>query len=264
MVKPARAQVYEAKVLSNAPVAENLWMMVLQAPPLAANISSGQFLSIKALHEPRQLARIPVSYVTCDFDQGSIEVVYSIVGAGTQALSKMKSGDKTTVLGPGGHGWELTARTRRCLLLAGGFGVAPIASAAQGLGLQGLAFDVVLGARSASHIWGIDRVTAYGAENVIITTDDGSAGAKGFCTDVLKAAIPEEKYDLVLACGPEPMLKKVALLCNEHGINAQVSMERMMTCGFGACMTCAVDTKKGRVSTCMHGPVMKANEVIWL
>lgn len=263
MAKPARASIHEAKVVSNVPVSESLWMMIIQAPKLAANLSSGQFLSIEVPNTARQLVRIPVSYVTCDFDLGTVEIIYSVVGAGTEALSKMQPGDTMTVLGPGGHGWELTARTRRCLLLAGGFGVAPIASAAQGLGLEGLDFDVVLGARSAGHIWGTDRIREYGADNVIVTTDDGSAGAKGFCTDVLEAAIPEERYDLVLACGPEPMLKKVAELCNTHGINAQVSLERAMTCGFGACMTCVVDTKSGRVSTCMHGPVMKASEVVW-
>lgn len=263
MVKPALSRIHTATIVSNAPVAEGLWMVVLEASALAANLASGQFISIEVPHEAFQLARIPLSYVSSDFDQGTVEVVYAIKGSGTKALSKMKPGDTTTVLGPGGHGWELTVRTRRCLLIAGGCGIAPIASAAQGLGLQGLVFDCVIGARSASHIWGIDRVMTYGADNVIITTDDGSVGAKGQCTDVLEAALPEETYDLVLACGPEEMLKKVAYMCTEHRVNAQVSLERMMTCGFGACMTCVVQTKNGAVGTCMHGPVMKASEVVW-
>lgn len=262
-VKPARARVHTAKVMSNAPVADGMWLIVFQAPALAANLASGQFVSIEVPHEPHQLARVPLSHVSCDFDLGTVELVYAVIGKGTKALTRLQPGDKTTILGPGGHGWELSARTRRCLLMAGGFGIAPIASAAQGLGLQGLTFDVVIGARSANKIWGIDRVTAYGADNVIITTDDGSAGAKGQCTDVLEAALPEETYDLVLACGPEAMLKKVARLCGEHRINAQISLERMMTCGFGACMTCVVNTKTGAKGTCMHGPVMKASEVVW-
>lgn len=263
MPQPSLARVHEAEVVSNVRVAEGLWRLVVKSPVLAAKLSPGQFMSVAVPGEPLQVSRVPLSYVTCDFDAGTVETVYMVVGPGTEALSRMEPGSTTTILGPGGHGWKLDAFTKRCLLVAGGVGVTPIASAAQALGLQGLAYDVVVGARTGNALWGVDRFLTYGADHVVVVTDDGTAGAKGLTTDALEAALPEERYDLVLVCGPEPMMRKCAELCAEYEVACQVSMERMMTCGFGACATCVVPTVNGAVGACMGGPVMNAAEVVW-
>ena len=263
MPTPSAARVHTATVVDNVQVAEGLWRLVFRAPKLAANISSGQFFSIAVPGAPKQLARIPLSFSIADFDAGTIETVYAVVGPGTQALSQMAPGATTTVLGPGGHGWKLDTFTKSCLLVAGGIGVTPIISAANTLGLEGLEYDVIMGARTASMLWGADRLLTYGAGSAVVVTDDGTAGAKGTTVDALEAALPTEKYDLVLTCGPEPMMRCVAELCQKADVACQVSMERMMTCGFGACATCVVDTKDGKVGACMGGPVFDANEVVW-
>lgn len=263
MPRPSSARVHEATVVANVPVADEVWRLVLEAPRLAKTLSSGQFINVAVPGEPKQTARLPLSYTVTDYDAGTVETVYGIVGPGTKALAAMRRGDTTTVLGPGGHGWRLDAFTRRCLLVAGGVGITPIVSAAYGLGLDGLDYDVVMGARTATKLWGADRLISYGADHVIVVTDDGSAGAKGLTTDVVEASLPTEKYDLVLTCGPEPMMRRVAELCDQAGVDCQVSMERMMTCGFGACATCTVPTVNGNVGACMHGPVLDAKEVVW-
>ena len=97
-----------------------------------------------------------------------------------------------------------------------------------------------------------------------MTTDDGTRGLRGFTTDGMVELMSRNGYSCVLTCGPEPMMAGVARLCHERGIACQVSMERMMTCGFGACSTCNVAMRRGGyASTCMDGPVFDAEEVAW-
>ena len=122
----------------------------------------------------------------------------------------------------------------------------------------------MLGAQTASKLWGVDRLAELGAGLALATTDDGSFGIKGFTTDALRELLSQGDYDTVYTCGPQVMMRGVAAICRESGIKCQVSMERMMSCAFGACNTCNVLMADGTYqSCCMNGPVFDAKEVAW-
>ena len=128
----------------------------------------------------------------------------------------------------------------------------------------GVAFDAGVGAQTAGKLWGTDVLEGLGAGTVAVTTDDGTAGRRGFTTDALAGLLAEKDYDVVYACGPEVMMAGVARLCREAGVACRVSMERMMCCGFGACGTCNVAMADGTYkSCCKDGPVFDAEEVAW-
>ena len=132
------------------------------------------------------------------------------------------------------------------------------------LAASGVAFDAVVGAQTASRLWGTDVLESLGASTVSVTTDDGTAGLRGFTTDALAALLAKGSYDVVYTCGPEVMMAGVARLCREAGVACRVSMERMMGCGFGACNTCNVAMADGTYkSCCKDGPVFDAEEVAW-
>lgn len=260
---PSPTRVHDFEVVVNEPVAAGVHRLVLHAPALAAAIRPGQFLSIKVPGDATQLTRLPFSYSHADEQAGTVEVVYAVVGDGTRRLSEMAPGSTSTVLGPGGHGWRWPRDTRRALLVAGGIGITPIVAAAEALQRAGIAADAVVGALSADRLWGVERLRELGCADVRVTTDDGSAGTKGFVTAEVGPMHKQGSYDVVLTCGPEPMMHAVADAAAAAGVPCMVSMERMMTCGFGACATCVVQTTAGNVGACTGGPVFDARKVVW-
>ena len=148
--------------------------------------------------------------------------------------------------------------------MAGGIGAPPVVSCARALVAAGRTVDVVLGARSAGSLWGEADARAAGADEVLVTTDDGSAGIHGLVTVAMDELMAKHDYDLVCTCGPNVMMAAVARVCEDAGISCQASLERMMTCGFGACNTCNVAMRAGGYKACCtDGPVFDAREVLW-
>lgn len=148
--------------------------------------------------------------------------------------------------------------------MAGGVGAPPVIAAARMLAQAGLPFDVVLGAQSADRLWGPDQARALGAGEVLVTTDDGSAGIRGFTTAGMEELVGRHGYDLVMTCGPTPMMAGVARLAADMGMACQASLEKLMGCGFGACNCCNVAMVQGGYkSCCTDGPVFDASEVAW-
>jgi dihydroorotate dehydrogenase electron transfer subunit len=228
----------------------------------------GQFFSIAVPGELKQQARIPLSPSRVEatvqpFQGGTVETIYQVVGPGTRALSRMKPYDTTTVLGPGGHGWRLDGLTGDVLLVSGGVGIAPVIAAARALAARGVACDVVVGARTQDVLAGVRDLEEVGVREVVVTTDDGTCGLHGFTTHGMAALTAKQRYGAVLTCGPEPMMQRIAQMAAELDVPCQVSLERTMTCGFGACATCTVPTTEGPKGACMHGPVFDAKEVLW-
>jgi dihydroorotate dehydrogenase electron transfer subunit len=265
---PSSARIHQATIYSNEPVATGVYKMVFSAPALAKTMQPGQFFSIAVPGELKQQSRIPLSPSRVEpdaipFQGGTVETIYQIVGPGTRALSRMKPYDTTTVLGPGGHGWRLDGIEGDVLLVSGGVGIAPVISAARALKARGACFDAVVGARTESVLAGIRELEEQHVRELVVTTDDGTAGLHGFTTDGMAGLLETKTYSAVLTCGPEPMMKRIAAMSAEKGIPCQVSLERTMTCGFGACATCTVPTVAGPKGACMHGPVFDAEEVVW-
>ena len=260
---PPAARVHDFTVIANEPVAEGVFRLTFEAPRLAAALKPGQFVNIAVPGDATQLIRIPVSFSDVDVSAGTVETYYAVVGDGTRRLSEMVPGSTSTVLGPGGNGWRVPKESSRALLVSGGIGITPIVAAARMLEQAGVAHDAVVGALTASKLCGIDALEERGTGEVRVTTDDGTRGTKGFVTAEVEPLLASGAYDLVLTCGPEPMMRAVATLAERTEVACQVSVERMMTCGFGACNTCNVETTSGMVGACTAGPVFDAKRVVW-
>jgi dihydroorotate dehydrogenase electron transfer subunit len=175
------------------------------------------------------------------------------VGPFTSRLFQMYEGEKLGVRGPYGNGFELEGE--RVCLVGGGSGIVPLALLAEKAKEDELEVVSIIGAKTKDDLLFIDRLKE--SSRVIITTDDGSLGRKGFTTDALEDLLKEESFDCVYTCGPETMMKKVFELCEEFGVECQASLERYMKCGVGICGQCCIDGLR----VCKDGPVFNSKQL---
>jgi dihydroorotate dehydrogenase electron transfer subunit len=183
------------------------------------------------------------------------------------------------LIGPLGRGYRLPKENREVILIGGGLGVAPLPLLAEALQTRGISFEAMLGARTAAELWGQEELQhrsgkihlADESSNVYLATDDGSAGHRGFVTELLEARLrknfPKKSHTQIYACGPMPMLQRVAAICKKAEVPAQIAVETVMGCGFGICMGCPVEPANGAAQygryllACMDGPVFQADEI---
>lgn len=176
------------------------------------------------------------------------------VGPGTRRLGQLTAGDPLALLGPLGAGFTAPRDGRRPLLVGGGIGVAPLLCWDDELRTEGVEAEVLLGFRSAGHA----AAAALFAGSPDVCTDDGSVGRAALVTEPLRAELERDRHATVYACGPEPMLDAVRLLCAELAVPAQLALEAGMACGYGACFGCVVPTVDGYARVCVDGPVFPA------
>ena len=260
----AYTQLHTATIVSNTPVNEGIYELVLKCKRLADTIRPGEFVDIQVPGDATHLIRIPLSYSHVMRAQHEIVIAYAAVGEGTQRLSRLQPGTPLSVIGPCGHGWELPASSAPALLISGGIGAPPILACAELLQAAHVPVQLILGAQNKHKLWGYERAHELGISQVIVTTDDGSCGKQGFTTDAMKELMAQHEFGSIYTCGPQVMMKAIAKEACARSIDCQVSMERMMTCGFGACATCNVTMKDGsNKGCCMCGPVFDAKEIAW-
>jgi dihydroorotate dehydrogenase electron transfer subunit len=197
----------------------------------------------------------------------SIEVIFAAHGQGTQWLAEQKAGTQLDIIAPLGKPFALPRQPVGCVLVAGGYGAAPMMMLAQQLKQLGCLVEVVLGAASEDKLFGVLESKAI-ADVVTVTTDDGSSGVRGRVTDVLPDAIKRVSAKAVYACGPMPMLKAVAQVSKELAAYSQCAVEEAMACGIGVCMTCVLpvigdDGVTRMVRSCVEGPVFRGDRVRW-
>ena len=237
------------EILENTALTESVFKMVLSGD-VSDITAPGQFVNIQL---DGLFLRRPIS--VCDVGENTLTIIYKVVGKGTEQMSAMKPGEKLDVLTGLGNGYDLTVAGDRPVLLGGGVGVPPMYLLAKQLLTQGKKVTVILGFNTESELFYEKEFAALGAD-VIVTTVDGSKGIKGFVTDALKTL----DYTYFYTCGPEPMLKAVYKASTTSG---QMSFEKRMGCGFGACMGCSCKTLTGYKRICKEGPVMKKEEILW-
>ena len=237
------------EVLSNEPIAPAVYKLVLagDTSPITA---PGQFVNIKV---PGFYLRRPISL--CDWDDKALTVIYKVVGDGTKALSRIKTGEKLDLLIALGNGYDTAPSGDRPLLIGGGVGVPPLFGLCRKLIAENKTVNVILGFNTRAEIFLEDEFRALGA-NVAVTTADGSYGLKGF----VDAAMAYAQYTYFYTCGPKPMLKAVDAAAKTGG---QFSLEERMGCGTGACMGCTCKTKNGPKRVCTEGPVFLREEIEW-
>ena len=258
---------YDFEVDQNERAAEGIWRLRIHSH-VARDLIPGQFMNLQVPGDGSHILRIPLSFAKSSAVTSRVELLYAVVGEGTERLSKMRTGDTSTLLGPCGKGWSLPTEQGRALLVAGGIGLPPILAAAGMLAERGIGYDLVVGARTKEMLLMSDIKTcvAAGGDDALcsICTDDGSFGLKGFTTDAAKTLMAGRDYVQVYTCGPNVMMAGVAKLAAEKDVDCQVSMERMMGCGFGACSCCNVALVGGGYALCCQdGPVFNAREVVW-
>ncbi len=272
-------------------ISPGYFCLSLSAPEISGTVQAGQFIHIFCgegtyLRRPFSIAGIK---------KNQIEIIYRVVGEGTEILSRKKKGDILDVLGPLGNGYQITNYrlpiTDKIVLIAGGTGIASLLFLAQKLhcSIAPLPITVLLGAKTKNDLLGVSSFEKLGCQ-VKLATEDGSLGFRGLVTDLFRNSLITHNSRLrqgfggqaslitnVFTCGPYPMLKKIAKICENKAIKCQVSLEAMMACGIGACRGCVVktrmttDKRQARITAdkfkyktvCKDGPVFDAKEILW-
>lgn len=198
---------------------------------------------------------------------GTVEVIFSPKGAGTQWLAALRAHDPVDVVGPLGRPFSLPKEQVATTLVGGGYGSAPLFSLAELLRARGCRVDFVLGAATESRLFGALEAKRM-SQSVAITTEDGSVGERGRVSDVLPALLRRSESDVVYACGPMGMLKVVSDIARAFGAHSQVAVEEAMACGIGVCMTCVLpvvgeDGVTRMVRSCYEGPVFNGDAIRW-
>ncbi len=280
-------------VASNEHISDHHVLLKLTSKQPLPEMMPGQFVNIHVEDSPTTFLRRPISINFVDVSRNELWLLVAAVGEGTKHIAKLKAGVHLDCLFPLGHGFSDLAAIKssicsdksvaatatiendkaaspvygkpdddyrlRVLLVGGGVGVAPILYQGAEIKRQGGEPVFLLGARSAKDLLELDLFKKIG--KVYITTEDASAGEKGFVTN--HSILQDEHFDFIQTCGPTPMMKAVARFAKEKNIPCEVSLENMMACGLGACLCCVEKTVDGNLCVCKEGPVFNIKKLLW-
>jgi len=276
-----------AELVDSRQILPGQWVQSFHAPEIASGSRAGQFVHVRTGDYSGLVLRRPFSINTADPATGIVTLHFRTVGRGTEWLTRIREGDRLDMLGPLGRPFEVDPRSRHLLLIAGGLGIAGIRMLADEAVRDGRQVVILFGAQSASLVYPSSLLPDE--VEYVVATDDGSLGHDGFVTELVTDY--EAWADQAFACGPHPMLKRLAALAagrrerlgvatlgrkrggGKHdplGSTAarrkaflQVSMEQTMGCAVGACLGCIVMGVDGPQRVCREGPVFAAEEIAW-
>jgi dihydroorotate dehydrogenase electron transfer subunit len=263
-----------ARVISNRALSSLYNVLTLDAPAIAASATPGQFVMVKARrgHDPMLRRPFSVFEVLRD-DRGTpsaISILNKRIGPSTELLYAAQPDQQVDCLGPLGRSFTTVDAASEGWMVAGGVGLAPFAELAVALRRNNARAVLFYGARNSTELFYLDFFRDLGVE-LVLTTEDGSQGERGRVVAPLErrlAELPATAAVMVYACGPEGMLAAVAKTAARYGRPCQVSVERVMGCGLGGCYSCVVPMRsdEGRlhhVRSCLAGPVLAADQVVW-
>lgn len=251
---------YSVLVTENVPIAENIFRMRFSLPEKLTGKTCGKFVNI-SVGDGGHLLRRPIAICACDGD--AVTICYQIKGEGTQLLSRRKEGDFLSALLPLGNGFSLAEKDKTVALVGGGVGIFPMVSVLRDYAGTGKKFYSYIGFRNRAAVCLEEEIRALSYQAKIVT-DDGSYGEKA---NAVSALFEDTKLrpDVILACGPLPMLRALKNGLHERGsaTPCYVSLEERMGCGIGACLVCACKKSGGNenVRVCKDGPVFHMDEV---
>ncbi len=284
----------QAIILENKKIINSYYKIKLSCDGISGS-SPGQFMMIKVSPHYDPFLRRPMSFYRIDEKEGVFEILYRVVGKGTEIMSELKEGSSVDILAPLGRGFSIPEKMERAILVAGGIGVAPMVALAEeikkrGQGVKGSRgkISVFIGGKTKADILCAEDFKRMGAD-FHVATEDGSMGKKGVCTKPFKEFLTQNsklktQNLIIFACGPQGMLKAVADIAREKNMPCQVSLDKRMACGTGACLGCvvrvsgqwsAVSGQKYNASTlntqhstlykcvCTDGPVFDSEEIDW-
>lgn len=245
-------------VIENKEIEKDIYQMVVQNPRIATEAKPGQFVNLYCQSDARLLPR-PISICEVDAKEGWVKLIYASIGTGTKSFVSIREGEEIELLGPLGNGYSLID-SADFILVGGGVGTPPLLELAKKLPGRK---TIYLGFRNSPYL--IEELEKYGA--VYIATDDGSVGYHGNIVELMKTHDIQAK--VLYACGPKPMLNAIQKYAAKREIQAQLSLEERMGCGFGACVGCVCKIKVQNETgytykkVCKDGPVFDAREVIF-
>lgn len=223
------------------------------------SIKPGQFVQVRIDGSKSTFLRRPISISFVDVEAKEIQLLVRNAGDGTDWLCSRSRGDILNILLSLGTGFSVEESGDKPLLIGGGVGVAPLLYLGKILCDMGVHPTFLLAAKTSEDLLLSERFRQYG--DVLISTDDGSAGAPGLVT--ANPAL-KDMWSRIYVCGPKPMMVAVAKIAMGHGIDCEVSLENTMACGLGACLCCVEDTNKsGNVCVCTEGPVFNVKDLKW-
>ena len=255
----------EAAVLEHVEFGGGYRRIVFHAPRIAAASAPGQFVHVRLLQMSAEALRRPFSIYRAHAPE--VHLMYKPVGRGTQFLMHAAAGERFSLIGPLGHGFPMDATETHPVLVAGGYGVAPLSFLAARLGRTGTVF---IGGRTGQDILCVEDFVRLGWD-VRVATEDGSSGSKGLVTvalDAWLAARPAHPHPEIYACGPEGLMQALGERAARLDCRAWLSLDRPMGCGIGACLACVqrvrgADGKTTWARCCTEGPVFAAKELVW-
>ncbi len=246
-------------ILVHESLASGVFRLVVKAAAISERCVPGQFVMVRMPWWTDPFLRRPLSIAGADAEQGTLTLIYRVVGHGTELLEAARVGECLDVLGPLGRGFDLSVE--RLLFVGGGMGLAPLLFAAGRCCPKPV--EVLAGGRTGDELFWAKLFQEL-CDKVHLTTDDGSLGICGTCVDALPELLQTGAYDGVLTCGPRPMMKRVAEVASAAGVRTQVSLEEHMACGLGVCLSCTCGASDGGTrQICKDGPVFWSEEVDW-
>jgi dihydroorotate dehydrogenase electron transfer subunit len=263
-----------AEVVGNERLSSDYNVVRLSAPAIAAAAAPGQFVMVKAGRGHDPLLRRPFSVFEVLHDSAGsasgISLLNKRIGVSTGLLYDARAGQSVNCLGPLGRPFTIVDPPTDAWMVAGGVGLAPFAALAQALRSRGVRTTLFYGARRHDQLFYLDLFRSLGTD-LVLTTEDGSAGERGRIAAPLErqlAACERGRPVMLYACGPEGMLAACARIAARYGRPCQVSVERVMGCGMGGCYSCVVrmraeDGRVHHVRSCLAGPVLAADQIVW-
>jgi dihydroorotate dehydrogenase electron transfer subunit len=257
-------QLETAVIRRHLPMGADYRLLEMETPRISDAVRPGQFIHLLVPQSAGLTLRRPFSVFRSE--SGRLSVLYKLVGVGTAAMQALREGDSVSLMGPLGNGFPAAAAGAFPVLVAGGYGVAPLYFLAQRLASKGRLF---VGAATSADLLCLDDFRELGWP-VTIATQDGSVGVAGLVTAALDAWLAAEGKGRSLeffACGPNGMLKAVGGRVIDRGDKGWLSLDRHMGCGAGACLACVQKVRKSGAETwarvCKDGPIFEARDVVW-
>jgi dihydroorotate dehydrogenase electron transfer subunit len=250
----------DLRVVETRHLGERYALLRLTSDSPLPEMQPGQFAELKVEGSPSTFLRRPISIHFVDDALHEVWFLIAMVGEGTFRLGSLRRGDLLNCIIPLGNGFSLPSSSQeRVLLVGGGVGVAPLLFLGDRLHQMGCRPTFLLGARHATDLVQLEYFERLG--RVLLTTEDGSVGERGFVTD--HSVLATEAFDRICTCGPKPMMMAVARYAAARGICCEVSLENKMACGLGACLCCVEPTREGNQCVCKQGPVFNINQLLW-
>jgi len=250
-------KVKENKVLNN----DHCLLKLCLDEPLP-EILPGQFVQVKINHSEHTFLRRPISVHFVNQKVRELWLLIQSVGEGTRLLTIVNKGEALNLIYPLGKGFTIPSennKSNKYLLVGGGVGAAPLLYLGAFLKEKGITPAFLLGARTENNLLQLSEFQKYG--EVYITTEDGSAGEKGWV--IHHSILQKGAVDFIYSCGPKPMMMAMARYARQRSIPCEVSLENTMACGIGACLCCIEKTTEGPACVCTEGPVFNINQLTW-